>query len=78
MSTAEEQARTAAKLASKLRQQKWQDVLFRNSTLFFALLVLAMLGAIIGSLLLGAYPAFAEFGLGFLTSTAWNPAMSEE
>ena len=73
MSTSEEQAATAATLARKLRQQKWQDALFRNSTLGFALLVLALLAAIIGSLLMGAYPAFAEFGLGFFTSTEWNP-----
>ncbi|MEP7155683.1 MAG: phosphate ABC transporter permease subunit PstC [Betaproteobacteria bacterium] len=73
MSTSEEQARTAARLAGKLRQQKWQDLLFRYSTLGFALLVLALLAAIIGSLLMGAYPAFAEFGLGFFTSTEWNP-----
>ena len=69
----EEEARAAAKLVARLGRQKWQDALFRSATLFFALLVLAMLAAIIGSLLIGAYPAFAEFGVGFLTSTEWNP-----
>lgn len=77
MSNAEQETRavvnSAAELAAKLAQQKWQDALFRNSTLTFALLVLAMLGAIIGSLIMGAYPAFAEFGLGFFTSSEWNP-----
>ncbi len=61
------------RLLARLQRQKWQDVLFKRATLFFALLVLAMLAAIIGSLLMGAYPAFEAFGPGFLTSTAWDP-----
>ena len=73
MSTAEAEAISAARLAARLGRQKWQDALFRTTTLSFALLVLAMLGAIIGSLLLGAYPAFAEFGAHFLISAEWNP-----
>ena len=73
MSTVEEEARTAARLT----RQKWQDALFRKTTLSFALLVLAMLGAIIGSLLIGAYPAFAEFGAGFLVSSQWNPVTNQ-
>ena len=73
VSTVEEEARSAGKLAARLERQKWQDTLFRATTLAFALLVLAMLGAIIGSLLLGAWPAFAEFGAGFLISAEWNP-----
>ncbi len=73
VSTIEQEAQAAAKLAARLGRQKWQDALFRNSTLAFALLVLAMLGAIIASLVMGAYPAFAEFGVGFLSSSEWNP-----
>ncbi|MBI3716053.1 MAG: phosphate ABC transporter permease subunit PstC [Betaproteobacteria bacterium] len=73
LSQAEERERLATRLAS----QKWQDVLFKYATLFFALLVLAMLAAIIGSLLLGAYPAFQHFGIGFLVSTDWNPVTAE-
>ena len=64
-------------LTARLARQKWQDAWFRRSTLGFALLVLAMLGAIIGSLLIGAYPAFEKFGLGFLVSSQWNPVTSE-
>jgi phosphate transport system permease protein len=73
VSTDEEEAQAFARIAKKLSRQKWQDVLFRKTTLTFALLVLAMLGAIIASLVVGAYPAFAEFGVGFLTSSEWNP-----
>jgi phosphate transport system permease protein len=65
------------KLSTRLARQKWQDVLFQRATLFFAMTVLAMLGAIIGSLLMGAYPAFQTFGFGFLTSTEWNPVTSQ-
>jgi phosphate transport system permease protein len=38
-----------------------------------ALLVLALLGAVIASLVVGALPALRTFGAGFLTSEAWNP-----
>jgi phosphate transport system permease protein len=35
--------------------------------------VLVLLGAIIVSLLIGGLPAFRAYGVGFLTSTAWDP-----
>jgi phosphate transport system permease protein len=60
-------------MAKMLQRQHLADKLFRGTTLGFALLVLAMLAAIIVSLIYGAWPAFREFGPGFLTSTEWNP-----
>ncbi len=66
-------AEEVARIAARLSRQKWQDSLFKGATLFFALSVLGMLAAIIGSLVMGAYPAFQYFGIGFLTSTEWNP-----
>ena len=60
-------------LASKLARQRWQDTAFRYTTLMFALFVLLILGAIIFSLIQGSIPIFEKFGLGFLTSTEWNP-----
>jgi phosphate transport system permease protein len=51
----------------------WQDVLFEKTTLFFALLVLALLAAIIGSLLWGAIPALQAFGPKFFVTNVWNP-----
>jgi phosphate transport system permease protein len=52
---------------------RWQDALFEKTTLFFALLVLALLAAIIGSLIYGAIPALQAFGLKFFVSNVWNP-----
>jgi len=52
---------------------RWQDALFEKTTLFFALLVLALLAAIIGSLVYGAIPALQAFGLKFFVSNIWNP-----
>jgi phosphate transport system permease protein len=62
---------------AKLVRQRLYDSLFRKVTLSFALFVLLILGAIIGSLIWGAYPIFEKFGFGFLTSTAWNPVTNE-
>lgn len=64
-------------LARRLAHQRILDVVFRKVTLFFALLVLAILAAIIASLIYGGYPAIEKFGLGFLTSRAWNPVTHE-
>ena len=51
----------------------WQDALFEKTTLVFALLVLGLLVAIIGSLIVGALPALKAFGPGFFFSNVWNP-----
>ena len=52
---------------------KWQDWLFERTTLFFAMLVLALLLAIIGALAFAAVPAFDKFGFEFFASIVWNP-----
>ena len=52
---------------------RWQDALFEKTTLFFALFVLALLVAIIGSLIYGAIPALEAFGPKFFVSNVWNP-----
>lgn len=57
----------------RLRRQSWLDVLFRNLTRLSAFGVLALLGAIIVSLVVGSMPAIHAFGLGFLTSPDWDP-----
>jgi phosphate transport system permease protein len=51
----------------------WQDTLFEKTTLFFALFVLAILAAIIGSLIYGAIPALTAFGPKFFVTNVWNP-----
>jgi phosphate transport system permease protein len=53
--------------------QRLREQLFRIATLVAALLVLALLGGVALSLMVGAWPAFSHFKLGFLTSEIWNP-----
>lgn len=61
------------KLLVTMRKQRIQDFLFHKVTLIFALSVLLMLGGIIISLFIGAWPAFHEFGPGFITRVEWDP-----
>ena len=58
---------------ARLRQQTVFDLLFRNLTRVSAFAVLALLAAIIVSLIVGSMPAIRAFGLGFLTSSDWDP-----
>jgi phosphate transport system permease protein len=60
-------------LAAAMRRQRMQDFFFHKVTLGFALLVLMALGGIILSLIVGAWPAFKEFGPGFITTVEWDP-----
>ena len=48
------------------------DRLFRFASYGSALLVLVVLAGILASMVYGGWPAFREFGFGFLTSSAWN------
>jgi len=59
--------------SSRMRVQRFQDALFHQVTRFFAFSVLAILAAILASLLYGAWPALQEFGAGFPFSAEWNP-----
>ena len=58
---------------SNLKRQTVFDLLFRNLTRLAAFAVLALLAAIIGSLILGSMPAIKAFGFGFLISSEWDP-----
>ncbi|GEP01583.1 phosphate ABC transporter permease subunit PstC [Methylobacterium haplocladii] len=51
---------------------KGLDRAFRAASLGSALLVLLVLAGILGSIVYGGWPAFREFGFGFVTSSAWN------
>ncbi len=55
------------------KHQNSLDILFRSVTRLSAFAVLALLLAIIASLIVGSMPAIHAFGLGFLTSSEWNP-----
>ncbi|WP_232429577.1 phosphate ABC transporter permease subunit PstC [Noviherbaspirillum autotrophicum] len=56
-----------------MRRQRVQDFVFHKITLVFALSVLAVLMGIIVSLMIGAWPAFKEFGPAFITTVEWDP-----
>ena len=58
-------------------QKTLPDRLFRIGTGFMALLVSMSVIAILVSLWMGAWPALHKFGIGFLSSTAWNPVTEE-
>ncbi len=62
-----------AALVSIMRRQRWQDFLFHKVTMGFALSVLLVLTGIIISLMIGAWPAFQEFGPAFITTIEWDP-----
>ncbi len=48
------------------------DAVFRNASFASALLVLVLLAGIMLSMVIGGWPAFREFGFGFLTGTQWD------
>jgi phosphate transport system permease protein len=60
-----------------LKRQYFYDLLFRNTTAFFAFLVLLLLLGIIASLVWGGWLSIKTFGFGFFTSSAWNPVTGE-
>lgn len=62
---------------ASLKRQYIYDLLFRNATKFFALLVLVALFGIMLSLLWGGWLSIKTFGLGFFTSSEWNPVTGE-
>jgi phosphate transport system permease protein len=55
------------------KRQAVSDLLFRNLTRVCAFGVLALLAAIIVSLLVGSMPSIHSFGFGFLVSSDWDP-----
>ncbi|MEI7456351.1 MAG: phosphate ABC transporter permease subunit PstC [Nitrosomonadales bacterium] len=58
---------------ARLKRQSIYDTLFRNLTRLAAFGVLALLAAILASLVIGSMPAIHAFGFGFLTSPDWDP-----
>jgi phosphate transport system permease protein len=62
-----------AEYAKWARGQNLLDLAFKAMTLFFALVVLVLLGGVIVALTDGAWPALKHFGWSFVTSETWNP-----
>ncbi|OYT99417.1 MAG: phosphate ABC transporter permease subunit PstC [Burkholderiales bacterium PBB1] len=55
------------------RSSPWIDKVFSAAAHGAALLTLALLVGIIGSLVVGAWPAISKYGLGFLWNSEWDP-----
>ncbi len=64
---------TSLEIHHAVRRGVWMDKAFKALTGFFAVLVLASVAGVLIALGDGAAPALHRFGLGFLTSTEWNP-----
>ena len=62
---------------ASLKRQAVFDLLFRNLTRISAFGVLALLAAIIVSLVVGSMPSIHAFGLGFLASSDWDPVNNQ-
>jgi phosphate transport system permease protein len=71
--TAAESAASDKAMLSTMRTQRLQDFIFHKVTMLFAGSVLLVLIGIIVSLIIGAAPAFAEFGPSFITTVEWDP-----
>jgi len=48
------------------------DLIFRNASFASALFVLILLAGIMLSMVIGGWPAFKAFGLGFITGSQWD------
>jgi phosphate transport system permease protein len=59
------------------RSAPWADAVFGWAARGSAILTLGLLAAILLSLLVGAWPAIEKYGLGFLTSSVWDPVSGE-
>ena len=63
--------------ARVLQRLRMSDVAFRHLTRAAAVTVLVILGAIIVSLIHGAWPALRTFGFTFLIDDTWNPVTDQ-
>lgn len=59
------------------RSSPWIDKVFSVAAHGAALLTLALLVGIIGSLVVGAWPAISKYGLSFLWSSEWDPVQEK-
>jgi phosphate transport system permease protein len=63
----------ATRVAAGARRSSVPDIAFRALTVIFALVVLVLLGGVLATLIVGALPALAAFGPGFVVTSVWNP-----
>jgi phosphate transport system permease protein len=62
------------RLAARVRRFAVQDRLFAFVTFSFAALVMVILGGILVSLFIEAWPALREYGPAFLVGGSWSPS----
>ena len=62
---------------SAIRRSSLPDRIFGWAATGAALITLALLIGILASLVVGAWPAISKYGLGFLTSSVWDPVKDE-
>ena len=63
---------SSAQAVRARRPRRSRDRIFRCASFGSALLVLVLLAGILGSMVYGGWPAFREFGFGFITSSVWD------
>ena len=62
---------------NSVRRSPFADRIFGWAAQGAAWLTLALLAGILLSLIAGAWPAISKYGLGFLTSSVWDPVQNE-
>jgi len=62
------------RFARRVRRFAVQDKIFARVTFSFAALVLFTMAGLLVSLIVEAWPALREYGVGFLFGTTWSPA----
>jgi len=62
---------------ARQKRQNWLDIVFRNMARLAAFGVLALLLAILVSLIIGSQPSIHAFGMDFLFSTDWDPVQDK-
>ncbi|WP_047977161.1 phosphate ABC transporter permease subunit PstC [Muribacter muris] len=60
-----------------IESTKWIEWLFKHTTLFFTVLVFAILSAILISLIAGSWDAIRQFNLDFLWTNNWDPVQEQ-
>ena len=66
-----------AGIVTRRRRAPWADRVFALMTSGAAWLTLLLLVGILGSLVIGAWPAIQEFGLAFLWTSEWDPVQEK-
>lgn len=61
----------------KFQNNALLDAMFRQTTRFFAFLVLSLLAAILVSLVMGSLPSLHKFGFSFLWNENWDPVQED-